>query len=158
MKRGEQGRRGESMKGMSLIVKKITDIVSGFIFMYGIYIIFHGHLTPGGGFAGGVIIAGAFILRILAFGSDANLEKGASVFASIFEGLGGLVFLTVALAGLFAAGIMFLNAQLFGLGKPLHLLSAGLIPLCNIAIGIKVGAGLFSIFLALAGIKYVMED
>jgi len=58
------------MKGMSIIVKKTTQLISGMIFLYGIYVIAHGHLTPGGGFAGGVIIAGAFILITLAFGSD----------------------------------------------------------------------------------------
>ena len=51
-------------------------MIAGLIFLYGIYIILHGHLTPGGGFAGGAIIAGAFILLILAFGSSAlNLKK-----------------------------------------------------------------------------------
>ncbi len=43
------------MKGMTLIVKKTTQLIAGMIFMYGIYVIVHGHLTPGGGFAGGVI-------------------------------------------------------------------------------------------------------
>jgi len=37
------------MKGMTTIVKKIAQIISGLIFLYGVYIIFHGHLTPGGG-------------------------------------------------------------------------------------------------------------
>lgn len=146
------------MIGMSLIVKRITNIVSGFIFIYGIYIILHGHLTPGGGFAGGVIIAGAFILRILAFGSEINKEKKSSIIFSICESLGGLMFWGLAFTGLLMAGVFFLSAPIFGLGKPLHLLSAGLIPLCNIAIGIKVAAGLFSIFLALAAVKYIMED
>ena len=58
------------MKGMTIIVKKTTQLIAGMIFMYGIYVIAHGHLTPGGGFAGGVIIAGAFILVTLAFGTD----------------------------------------------------------------------------------------
>ena len=43
------------MKGMTVIVKKTTQLIAGMIFLYGIYIIVHGHLTPGGGFAGGVI-------------------------------------------------------------------------------------------------------
>ena len=64
------------MEGMSTIVKRIAPLLAGLIFLYGIYIILHGHLTPGGGFAGGAIIAGAFILLILAFGSSAlNLKK-----------------------------------------------------------------------------------
>jgi multisubunit Na+/H+ antiporter MnhB subunit len=144
------------MKGMSLIVKSITNIVVGFIFIYGVYIIVHGHLTPGGGFAGGVIIAGAFILKFLAFGSELNPEKKAGQVVSIFESLGGLLFIGIALSGLILAGTFFLN--FLPKGKPLHLLSAGIIPLCNIAIGIKVGAGLFSIFLALAAMKYIIKD
>ncbi|HRR94271.1 MAG TPA: MnhB domain-containing protein, partial [Bacteroidales bacterium] len=58
------------MKGMTLIVKETTRLLAGLIFLYGIYIIIHGHLTPGGGFAGGVVVAGSFILLILAYGSD----------------------------------------------------------------------------------------
>lgn len=143
---------------MSLIVKRITNLISGFIFMYGIYIVLHGHLTPGGGFAGGVIIAGALILRTLSFGSESHKEYKSALLGSIFESVGGLLFWGAAFTGLLVAGIFFLNAPIFGLGRPLHLLSAGLIPICNIAISIKVSAGLFSIFLALAAVKYTMED
>lgn len=143
---------------MSLIVRRITNIVSGFIFMYGIYIILHGHLTPGGGFAGGVIISGALILRVLSFGSEAQKEKKLSTIGSVFESIGALLFWGAAFTGLLVAGAFFLNEPIFGLGKPLHLFSAGLIPICNIAIGIKVSVGLFSIFLALAAVKYLMED
>ena len=65
------------MKGMTVIVKKTTQLIAGLVFLYGIYVIIHGHLTPGGGFAGGVIIAGSFILLILAYGSDfMKLIKG----------------------------------------------------------------------------------
>lgn len=144
------------MKGMSLIVRTITTIMIGFIFIYGVYIILHGHLTPGGGFAGGVIVAGALILRILAFGSEPAGEKKSEIGASIFESVGALLFIGIALAGLVIAGTFFLN--FLPKGIPLNLLSAGIIPFCNIAIGIKVGAGLFSIFLALAAIKYVVKD
>ncbi|OGC39216.1 hypothetical protein A2Y85_03400 [candidate division WOR-3 bacterium RBG_13_43_14] len=144
------------MKGMSLIVKSITNVVIGFIFIYGIYIILHGHLTPGGGFAGGVILAGAFILRIIAFGADAKGEDRSSLTASVFESVGGLLFLGVALAGMAITGIFFLN--FLPKGVPLALSSAGIIPICNIAIGIKVSAGLFSIFLAIAAVKSGIED
>ena len=75
------------MKGMSIIVKKVTQLISGLMFLYGIYIITHGHLTPGGGFAGGAILAGSFILLVLAFGSDLlklkKREEGSSVVESL---------------------------------------------------------------------------
>ncbi len=144
------------MKGMSLIVKTITNIIIGFIFIYGIYIILHGHLTPGGGFAGGVIIAGVFILKLLAYGGEVRTEKKSSTRASIFESIGALLFICIALLGLLLTGTFFLN--FIPKGVPFHLLSAGIIPFCNIAIGIKVGAALFSIFLALAAVKYVIKD
>ncbi|MDI6606195.1 MAG: MnhB domain-containing protein, partial [Candidatus Omnitrophota bacterium] len=54
--------------GMSLIVKTITRLTVGLILLFGIYIVLHGHLSPGGGFAGGVIIALSFVHLMLAFG------------------------------------------------------------------------------------------
>ncbi|MDH4211701.1 MAG: hypothetical protein OEV79_09690 [candidate division WOR-3 bacterium] len=144
------------MKGMSLIVRTVTTIIIGFIFIYGVYIILHGHLTPGGGFAGGVIVAGALILRILAFGSEPADEKKSETRTSVFESVGALLFIGIALAGMIIAGTFFLNFLPKGIA--LNLWSAGIIPFCNIAIGIKVGAGLFSIFLALAAVKYVVKD
>lgn len=44
-------------KGMTLIVKTVTRLTLGFILLYGIYISLNGHISPGGGFAGGVIVA-----------------------------------------------------------------------------------------------------
>ncbi len=51
-----------SKSGMSLIVKTVTGLVVCFIMLFGIYIILHGHLSPGGGFAGGVMVALSFVL------------------------------------------------------------------------------------------------
>ncbi|RKX71848.1 hypothetical protein DRP53_00200 [candidate division WOR-3 bacterium] len=141
---------------VSLIVRKIASIIGGFIFLYGIYIVLHGHLTPGGGFAGGVIIAGSFVLFVLAYGTDESGEKKRFFIASIFESIGALFFIGIAFFGLFLGSLFFLNFLPQGL--PLKLLSAGTIPLSNIAISIKVGAGLFSIFLALAATKYFLEE
>ena len=50
------------MKGMTVIVKTIASWVKVLIFLFGIYIIIFGHLTPGGGFAGGVILASSYVL------------------------------------------------------------------------------------------------
>ena len=62
-------------EGMTLIVKVITRLTVGLIFIFGTYIMLHGHLTPGGGFAGGVIIALSFIHLVLAFGKNQALKK-----------------------------------------------------------------------------------
>lgn len=146
------------MRGMSLIVRVIAQMMAGMMFLYGGYIVLHGHLTPGGGFAGGVIIAAAFILRSLAFGSVEEAERSGYVFSSVFESFGGLGFLGLALVGYFAGEFFFSNVSAFFLGKPLALVSGGIIPLANIAIGIKVSAGLFAIFLALGASRFVMKE
>ena len=141
----------KSEQGMSIIVKRITRITVSLIFLFGVYIVLHGHLTPGGGFAGGVIIALSFIHVVLAFGKDFALRRLNEKLASIFESLGAVLFLTVSLLGLFLAGIFFLNV--LPKGKPFNLLSSGIILPSNIAIFIKVGAGLFMIFIALAMLR-----
>ncbi len=141
-------------QGMSLIVKTITRLTVGLIFLYGIYIVLHGHISPGGGFAGGVIIALSFIHLMLAYGKEEAFKKLSKKGASVFESLGAILFLSIALLG-FTGGYFFLN--FISKGKPFRLFSAGIIPLCNIAICLKVAAGLFGIFVALVLLKLDSE-
>ena len=135
------------MRGMTLIVKTITDFVAGFIVVFGAYIVLYGHLTPGGGFAGGVIMACAFILLMLAHGSDVAYSKLPERVAHIMDSAGALAFLLIGWFGL-TAGFFFLNV--FGKGEMFKLLSSGMILPLNIAIAFKVGSSLFLVFSALA--------
>ena len=137
---------------MSMIVKKITPLLAGMIFLFGVYIVLHGHLTPGGGFAGGVIMAGAFILLILAYGSSAlNLRKEVAG-SSNTESVALLLVCILAIMGLlFGAKVFFFN--FLPKGTPGELLSAGVIPLYNIFIGIEVAGAILTIFLALVIFK-----
>ena len=140
------------MKGMTLIVKKTTQLIAGIVFLYGIYVIIHGHLTPGGGFAGGVIVAGSFILLILAYGSDfIRLTKEESG-STITENIATLMFLLIALAGMIAGAKAFFHNWLPA-GKVGELVSAGVLPLYNIVVGIEVAASILTIFLALVIFK-----
>jgi len=141
--------------GMSLIVKTITRLTVGLILLFGIYIVLHGHLSPGGGFAGGVIIALSFIHLMLAFGKEAVASKISTRLASNLESIGALMFLGIALMGFFG-GSFFLN--ILNKGLPFNLFSAGTIPLSNIAISLKVGIGLLAIFLALVILENVKKE
>lgn len=145
----------EHEQGMSLIVKTITRLTVGLILLYGIYILSHGHLSPGGGFAGGVIIALSFVHLMLAYGKELALRKLPHGVTSFFESMGALMFLAIALLG-FTGGYFFFN--FLSKGTPFRLFSAGIIPLCNIAISLKVGAGLFAIFVALVLLKFESES
>jgi multisubunit Na+/H+ antiporter MnhB subunit len=136
------------MKGMTLIVKKTSQLIAGMTFMYGIYVIVHGHLTPGGGFAGGVVMAGSLIVIILAYGSDfLKLEKEKTG-TTIIESLATIMVIMIAAAGfIFGTKIFFNNFLPKGIVG--HLVSAGVLPLYNIFVGTEVAASIFIIFLSL---------
>ena len=135
------------MTGMTTIVKETTRLISGLIFLYGVYIILHGHLTPGGGFAGGVIVAVSFILVILAFGEDIFELRESKEGSSRIESAAILLVVILALLGLVLGAHVFF-ANYLPKGVPGDLISAGIIPVYNIFIGIEVASALLSIFLA----------
>jgi multicomponent Na+:H+ antiporter subunit B len=137
----------ESPKGMTPIVKTVTRFAMGIVFMFGWYIIIYGHLTPGGGFAGGTILACGYVLLTLAFGKEVSLGKMSDKAASIIDNSAAFLFAATALVGL-AFGYFFLNFPPHG--EPFALASAGVIPWYNIIIGLKVTSSLFAIFLALS--------
>lgn len=143
------------MKGMTIIVKTISSWVKVLIFLFGIYIIIFGHLTPGGGFAGGVILASSYVLLMLAFGRDSAEANLSLPMASKLDCIGALFFALIAILGLVFGGSFFVNFlfQKYWPSEPLHLISAGTIPLSNIAIGLKVGASLFLVILVLSAFR-----
>jgi len=143
--------------GMTLIVKTVTRLTVGLILLFGIYIVLHGHLTPGGGFAGGVIIALSFIHLMLAFGKDIALKKLSQTRSAILESIGAILFLVISILGLLLSGVFFFNIFIHK-GQPFSLFSAGIIPLANIAIAIKVGVGLFSIFIVLVVLQAIKKE
>jgi len=144
------------MSGMTVIVKTVSSWVKVLIFLFGIYIILFGHLTPGGGFAGGVILASSYVLLMLAFGRRFVEENLPSSIASKLDCLGAFLFALLAILGLVLGGTFFANFlyQRYLPGEPFELVSGGTIPLANIAIGLKVGASLFLVIFALASFRY----
>mgnify|MGYP006277595245 FL=1 len=130
-------------EGMSLIVKTVTRLTLGLILLYGLYIVLHGHLTPGGGFAGGVIVALSLVHLVLAFGGRSAWKRISHSGASVMEATGALGFLALALLGLTAG---FFLSNFLPEGRAFQLFSAGSIPLANLAICLKVGGGLFAVF------------
>jgi multicomponent Na+:H+ antiporter subunit B len=109
------------------------------ILVYGSYIFIHGHLTPGGGFQGGAIIASAFVLVYLGC-RERRISRKVS---DTLESMGGLVFVVVGLIGLAVGGYFLFD--FLPKGTPYLLLSAGIIPVIYIAIGFKVGSELAGI-------------
>lgn len=143
-----------SGQGMGLIVRTVARWLKGFVLLYGIYIVLYGHLTPGGGFAGGVIIACGFTLLVLACGERQGLPYFPRNVASALDAVGMLMFLALAWVGMWsAAGVFFDNF----IDTPQHawftLPSGGIIPLANLALGLKVASSLFLVFVVLAAFR-----
>jgi len=120
-------------KRASLILRTGSLVLFPLIILFGAYIFIHGHLTPGGGFQGGAIIASGFLLIYLAFPKQ-GINKRTS---SIAESLSGLIFVGIGLLGLVFSGY-FLN-NFLPKGIPNNLFSAGIIPIIYVAVGFKVG-------------------
>jgi len=143
--------------GMSELVKTVCVAVEEFIFVFGCYLVIYGHLSPGGGFAGGVILAAVFILIMLAFGKERILKIMPRKRAAFIESLGALLFLAVAWAGLYISGIFFRNFIPSSAAGHFKLMSGGTILIYNIAIALKVMAGLFLVFFVLSITRVILE-
>jgi len=127
-------------RSVSENIKTTSSFLVSLIMILGVYIFTHGHLSPGGGFQGGVVIASGFLLLIL---SDLEFKISHAILRFV-ESISGLVYLVIGLVGLVLT-IGFLNPALLPLGKYGDLFSAGAIPLIYSVIGLKVGSELTNI-------------
>jgi multicomponent Na+:H+ antiporter subunit B len=112
-----------------------TRLLVPLILLLGVYVFVNGHLTPGGGFQGGAILASAILLLLL---TDPLLRFGHGLIAAI-ESTAGLVFVGIGVLGIFLAG-GFLDNRILPIGTLGDLFSAGAIPVIYSFVGLKVGA------------------
>lgn len=119
-----------------LILRAGADLLFPLLVVVGLYVIAHGHLTPGGGFQGGVILAAAFFAAVLA---DPGRSLNHGLIAWI-EGLAGASFILIGIWALVEDGTFL--APMLSKGTLGQLLSAGTLPLLSLAVGLKVGAEL----------------
>lgn len=134
--------------GMTLIIKTVSRLIVGLIFLYGIYIILHGHISPGGGFGGGVVLALGLLAILLAYGREETQKWLRLGLLKDLERASPLLFLGVGLLGS-VMGSAFL-ANVLSKGRLFALLSSGTILPLNVIIGLKVGLSLFLVVLAMA--------
>jgi multicomponent Na+:H+ antiporter subunit B len=123
----------------SLVLYTGCRLLFPLILIFGSYVFIHGHLSPGGGFQGGAIIASGFLLIYL----GCRERRINPVASNLAESLGGLVFVVIGLLGLAFGGYFLSNFLPKGTANTL--LSAGIIPIIYIAVGFKVGSELAGI-------------
>lgn len=137
--------RRRKTRPAGFILRSGVDLLFPLLLVAGLYIVIHGHLTPGGGFQGGVILAAAFFLPLLARPED-SLDH---TWLSVIEGLAGAAFIGIGLSAMYQ-GEAFLTPSL-DKGIVGELVSSGTLPLLYLAVGLKVGAELASLLVRLSG-------
>ena len=152
----------------SVILKIISLPISIILICLGIMTILGGHITPGGGFQGGSMIASGIILSILVYGLGNSPLEFSHAYIEVLESIGALGFIIFGLIGLFVGGFFLynvgadiLNIVPASIQSILHypdVTNAGIIPYLNIFVGLKVFVGLSSIVIAFAGFKKIVEE
>ncbi|PIE07023.1 MAG: sodium:proton antiporter [Rhodobacterales bacterium] len=117
-----------------------TRMLLPIILLFGAYVFINGHLTPGGGFQGGAVLASGMLLLLLA---DPGQRFRRQIIHRV-ESLSGLSYVLIGVLGLVLAG-GFLDNRILPLGEYGQILSAGAIPVIYTLIGLKVGAEFSSI-------------
>ncbi len=126
----------KEIKQKSFVLDVGSRLLMSVIVLFGVYIIIHGHLSPGGGFQGGVVIATAFLLLFLA---NPNMSLSHAIL-TLGESLSGSAYVLVAIIGLFKVNILLGNFLPHPISEIGELISGGIIPIIYIIVGIKVGS------------------
>ena len=120
-------------------VRVVGLALVGPVVLFGVYVVAHGHLTPGGGFQGGVVLATGALLVYLS-GEYVTLRRvSPEVLTDAAESVGAAGYVAIGLLGV-VAGATFLT-NVLPLGRPGALLSAGTILPINVAVGLEVAGG-----------------
>jgi multicomponent Na+:H+ antiporter subunit B len=140
LRKSSEKKNEEKKREASEILGSGADVLLPLIFLFGAYIFIHGHLTPGGGFQGGVVVASGILLLML---SNVSLKLNHMILHFV-ESLSGASYVIIGVLGLILAG-GFLDNRFLPLGEFGRLFSAGAIPIIYSLIGLKVGSELTGI-------------
>ncbi|MFW5884275.1 MAG: hydrogen gas-evolving membrane-bound hydrogenase subunit E [bacterium] len=133
--------------GLGLLVRRAVAYLAPLFLLFPAYIVLYGHLSPGGGFQGGVSLAVLLILLTITFGTRKTASAAGPGTLHTTEALSAGAFVLVGVVGIVGGASFLANlAAGFPRGVPGDLWSAGAIPLLNVIIGAKVASGLGSIF------------
>lgn len=132
----EKNEKCEIKTQSNFMLQSASKFLFPIITLYGIYVMSYGHLSPGGGFQGGVIIASGVLLLLV---SHKSFEVPHSFIVAL-ETFAGVSYVFIALIGLFTLDIFLGNFLPHDIAKMGMLLSGGIIPIIYIIVGIKVGS------------------
>jgi multicomponent Na+:H+ antiporter subunit B len=125
----------------SIIIRTLTRLLIPYIQLFGLYVIMHGHSSPGGGFQGGVILGASMILLSIAYGSDEMKRRFPLKALTICASLGVLIYAGIGVVCLLL-GENFLNYSALPVDPNRSLGMLGI----EIGVGLTVMAVMISIF------------
>lgn len=114
------------------------------VFLFGLYATLHAHLTPGGGFQGGAILASGLVLIYLGGSRELWTRMTPVAVLDVVKAISALAYIAIGLAGLAVGGAFLENILPHGTAGTLT--AGGTIPLLNLAAGVGVAAGLTLLF------------
>lgn len=147
----------KNIKEKNIIAKCGADVFTPLALVFGFYVILHGHLSPGGGFQGGVLIGAAIILLYLAYGHEVVSKVFHNEFIRKNEAVGAVCYTFVALLGIFG-GYNFCRNVLYDFGNVGDLISSGTIMFMNWSVGYKVLTGVGFLLLMMLGLLSSDDD
>lgn len=135
----------------SIIIQTVCRILTPFIQIYALYVIAHGHYSPGGGFQGGCILGASFILMAIAYDINAVKRRLSEKATILYSSLGVLIYAGIGLLCLML-GANYLDYGILHRILPVDPVKARAMGTLGveIGVGIAVMAVMVSIFLNLA--------
>ncbi|WP_187369452.1 MnhB domain-containing protein [Baekduia soli] len=121
-------------------VRALAAALAGPLLVFAGYLVSHGHLTPGGGFQGGVILAAVALLVYVGGRALAGREPRPVTLVELVDAVGAAAFVLVALGGLVFAGAAMTNFLALGISG--QLLSGGTILVLEVVVGFEVGSAM----------------
>jgi energy-converting hydrogenase B subunit I len=151
-----------------MILKLFAFPAAVVLICYGILTILGGHITPGGGFQGGAIIASGIIFCLIVYGIDDSPIKISKTFIASLESIGALGYIFLGLAGLLTSGFFLYNlgvdlyhiippfiSNVFDYPDPIH---AGILPYLNFVVGLEVLVGLSAVVITFLQSDKLLEE
>lgn len=129
----------------NLIVQLISQGLSPFIMLFGLYVIFHGHYSPGGGFQGGTLLAASIILTRLSSGYRVSQLQFRQEWGTPVGSIGVLIYFATGFLAILTGGNFLDYHHLPWAGDPSHLRSTGIL-MVEIGVGLAVMAILVAIY------------
>ncbi|MEE9323487.1 MAG: MnhB domain-containing protein [Candidatus Aenigmarchaeota archaeon] len=112
---------------MDVIIRTIVKGMFPFIILFGLFIIFHGHLSPGGSFPGGAIVASGFALVAVAFGVEKAERLMSENAAHIIEGIVAMILVILLLYESFIGEYVGITGEMFGFWSAPEILSLNIV-------------------------------